>query len=124
MTKIIPDYSFEEKLRAAEAMSAYAASFGVTSVQNMTPGTEPGVFQELLRQGRLKTRIYLAAPLADWRNVTKIGFRAAFGSAMIRVGAMKGFADGSLGSTRLVFRALSGRARNFRLAGRGDSDDV
>ena len=103
VTKTIPDYSFDEKLRAAAAMSDYAASFGVTSIQNMTPGVDVGVFQELLRLHKLKTRVYLAAPLADWKNVTKIGFRAAFGSQMIRIGAMKGFADGSLGSTTAWF---------------------
>ncbi|MEO8073564.1 MAG: amidohydrolase [Acidobacteriota bacterium] len=103
VTKLIPDYSFAEKLQAAAAMSDSAASFGVTSIQNMTPGVDVGVFQELLRQNKLKTRVYLAAPLADWKNVSKIGFRAAFGSPMIRIGAMKGFADGSLGSTTAWF---------------------
>ena len=103
VTRIIPDSSFDEKLKAAAAMSDYAASFGVTSVQNMTPGVDVGVFQELLRQNKLKTRMYLAAPLADWKNVSRIGFRAAFGAPMLRIGAMKGFADGSLGSTTAWF---------------------
>lgn len=56
--RIIPDPTFEEKLEYAQAMSDYAASLGVTSVQDMSAGTDVGVYQELLRRGTLKTRIY------------------------------------------------------------------
>ena len=101
--KAIPEPSFEEKLDAAQAATDYAASLGVTSVQDMGAGTDIGVYQELLRQGRLKTRVYGCSPLADYKRWERTGIRAAFGSALLRVGCLKGYADGSLGSTTAWF---------------------
>ena len=101
--KAIPEPSFEEKLEAAQAATDYAASLGVTSVQDMSAGTDIGIYQELLRQGRLKTRVYGCSPLADYKRWERTGIRAAFGSDMLRVGCLKGYADGSLGSTTAWF---------------------
>jgi predicted amidohydrolase YtcJ len=103
INRVIPDSSFEQKLKAAEAASNYAASLGVTSVQEMSTGNDVGVYQELLRQGRLKTRVYGCSPLPDWQRLQKVGFHYAFGDAMLRVGCLKGYADGSLGSTTAWF---------------------
>ncbi len=101
--KVIPAATFEQKLEAAEAATNYAASLGVTSVQDMSAGTDVGVYQELLRQGKLKTRIYAVSTLSDWQRWNNAGVRYAFGSEMLRVGGLKGFADGSLGSTTAWF---------------------
>jgi predicted amidohydrolase YtcJ len=101
--KTIPDPSFEEKLEAAQAATDHAASLGVTSVQDMSAGTDVGVFQELLRRGTLKTRVYGCSPLGDFKRWTNTGVRHAFGDPMLRVGCLKGYADGSLGSTTAWF---------------------
>src|SRR5687768_10342399 len=101
--KVIPDMPFEQKLEAAQAASDHAASLGVTSVQDMSAGTDIGVYQELLRRGTLKTRVYGCSPLADYQRWEKTGVRAAFGDSMLRVGCLKGYADGSLGSTTAWF---------------------
>lgn len=99
----IPNPSFEEKLEAAQAASDHAASLGVTSVQDMSAGTDVGVYQELLRRGTLKTRIYACSVLNDYKRWENTGVRFAFGDAMLRVGCLKGYADGSLGSTTAWF---------------------
>lgn len=97
--RVLPDPSFDEKLQAAQAATDYAASFGVTSIQDMSAGNDVGVYQELLRRGTLKTRIYAVSPLPDWQRLGRTGIHYAFGSEMLRIGGLKGFADGSLGST-------------------------
>ena len=99
IAKVIPDPSFEEKLDAAQAATDHAASLGVTSVQDMSAGTDVGVYQELLRRGTLKTRVYGCSPLSDFKRWQNTGVRYAFGDPMLRVGCLKGYADGSLGST-------------------------
>jgi predicted amidohydrolase YtcJ len=99
----IPDASYDQRLEAAEAASNFAASLGVTSVQDMSAGTDVGVYQELDRLGRLNTRIYGCSPLSDYKRWANTGVRSAFGSEMLRVGCLKGFADGSLGSTTAWF---------------------
>src|SRR5205085_6963193 len=101
--KVIPDDTFQQKLEYAQAATDYAASFGVTSVQDMGAGSDVGVYQELMRQGKLKTRIYGCSPLADFKRWEKTGLHYAFGSPMLRIGCLKGFADGSLGSTTAWF---------------------
>ena len=101
--RVIPEPSFEEKLAAARAATEYAARLGVTSVQDMSAGNGVGVYQSLLERGQLKTRIYAVSPLPDWERLGRTGVRARFGSDMLRIGGLKGFADGSLGSTTALF---------------------
>ena len=101
--KVIPPSNFEEKLAAARAATDYASSLGVTSVQDMSAGSDVGVYQALLDRGELKTRIYAVSPLPSWERLARTGVRAHFGSEMLRVGGLKGFADGSLGSTTALF---------------------
>jgi predicted amidohydrolase YtcJ len=101
--KVIPAASFEEKLAAARAATNHAASLGVTSVQDMSAGVDVGVYQTLLDRGELKTRVYAVWPLPSWDRLARTGVRAHFGSAMLRTGGLKGFADGSLGSTTALF---------------------
>lgn len=103
VNRVIPEFSFEEKTKAAQAATDYAASLGVTSVQDMSTGNDVGVYQELLRQGKLKTRIYGVSPLPVWQRLGNTGIHYAFGDEMLRVGGLKGFADGSLGSTTAWF---------------------
>lgn len=103
VNRVIPAPSWEERLEAAQAATEHAASLGVTSVQDMSAGTDVGVYQELLRQGKLKTRVYACSNLSDYKRWTNAGIRAAFGSSMLRVGCLKGYADGSLGSTTAWF---------------------
>jgi predicted amidohydrolase YtcJ len=95
--------SFDEKLAAAKAASEYAARFGVTSIQDMSAGVDVAVYQTLLDRGELKTRIYAMSPLPAWERLARTGVRAHFGSEMLRVGGLKGFSDGSLGSTTALF---------------------
>jgi predicted amidohydrolase YtcJ len=101
--KVIPAPTFEEKLTAARAATNHAASLGVTSVQDMSAGVDIGVYQTLLDRAELKTRVYAAWPLPRWEQLAQTGVRAHFGSAMLRTGGLKGFADGSLGSTTALF---------------------
>jgi len=101
--KVVSPSSFDEKLAAARAATDYAARLGVTSVQDVSAGNDVGVYQTLLDRGELKTRIYAVSPLPAWERLARTGVRAHFGSEMLRIGGLKGFADGSLGSTTALF---------------------
>jgi predicted amidohydrolase YtcJ len=101
--RIIPSATFDQKLAAARAATDHAASLGVTSVQDMSAGADIAVYQELLRRRQLKTRIYGVSPLPNWEHLARAGMRSAFGSDMLRIGGLKGFSDGSLGSTTALF---------------------
>ena len=117
--KVIPPLSHEQRLRAVRRAMEYAASLGVTSVQNMDPDyADIAAYAELLQNGELTTRIY-AAPLIDQvDDQVKIGIRHAFGGPFLRIGAVKAFADGSLGSrTAYFFEPFSDEPGNRGLLG-------
>lgn len=101
--RLVPPPTRAEKLDAARAATAHAARLGVTSVQDMSANDDIGVYQELLQCGELKTRIYGFWPLPAWEKIAAVGFRTGFGNAWLRIGGLKGFADGSLGSTTALF---------------------
>jgi len=101
----IPAATFDEKLAAGRSATEHAARLGVTSVQEMSTAADVGLYQELLRRGELKTRLYAIWPLPRWEELARTGVRAAFGSGMLRTGGLKGFSDGSLGSTTALFFA-------------------
>lgn len=103
INRVIPDMTMDQALEYAKAASDHAASLGVTSVQDMSAGMGIAAYQELLRRGELKTRIYGCSPLPAYENWKNTGVRAAFGGPWLRIGCLKGFADGSLGSTTAWF---------------------
>jgi predicted amidohydrolase YtcJ len=97
--KTIPPLSHDQRLAAARRALAYAASVGVTSVQHMSVEyADVEVYSELLEKGQLTTRIYCAPLETGWQDQARIGVRRAWGSSYLRLGAVKGFADGSIGS--------------------------
>jgi predicted amidohydrolase YtcJ len=62
------------------------------------------VFSELADRRELTTRIYAAPLITEGAaDQAKIGIRRAFGSPYLRIGAVKAFADGSLGSRTAYF---------------------
>ena len=104
----IPPLSQEQRLEAAQRALEHARSLGVTSVQEMANSNEDlsrnlEVYKELEEKGELTTRISVAPLMDNWENYAKVGIRHAFGSNLLRSGAMKAFADGSLGSTTAYF---------------------
>ena len=101
--RVVPDKTFEEKHVAAKAASEHAARMGVTSVADMSADGDVGLYQYMLDRGELKTRIYAMRSIVSWEALAKTGVRAAFGSDRLRIGGLKGFADGSLGSTTAFF---------------------
>src|SRR5882724_5383814 len=102
--KVAPPLSHDERLRAIQRALAHAASLGVTSVQHMNPEyADIAVYSELLERGELTTRIYAAPLIPGVDDQVKIGVRHAFGSPLLRIGALKAYADGSLGSSTAYF---------------------
>jgi len=117
--RVIPPLSHEQRLRAVKGALRLAASVGVTSVQHMAPDYEDiAVYDELLQSNELTTRIYAAPLITQVDDQAKIGIRHAFGGPYLRIGALKAFADGSLGSrTAYFFEPFSDEPANHGLLG-------
>lgn len=103
----IPLPSSQRIFSALLAAQDHAAANGVTSVQDMGVlggrGVETMVevvraYQALHQEDRLKVRVSAHLPLPEWRRLADAGLIAGFGNEKLRLGAVKSFSDGSLGS--------------------------
>jgi predicted amidohydrolase YtcJ len=101
--RVIPDPSEEQLTRAIRAALREAARYGVTGIHDLSSASDVRVYQQLQQQGELTARMYCILPLPQWEAVARTGIRAGFGNEWIRLGGLKGFADGSLGSTTALF---------------------
>lgn len=110
----IPEASLKEKTRAVETALKHANSLGLTSIHDMAYPTQLGVhdnikiYQNLLREGKLTARMNVYIPISDVDVDTQLSLLTPYGNNMLKIGGLKGFVDGSLGSfTALFFEPYS-----------------
>lgn len=91
----------------AETATNYAASLGVTSVQDMHSDDSRAVYREIHRQGKLKTRVYDCLPLPDWKKLADPS-ALSDNSEMVRGGCLKSFSDGDEEQAPKLLRDIVG----------------
>ncbi len=96
--RAVPDPTPAMVDRALEAAMTYVAERGVTSVHNMGSWSDVAAFERARQAGKLRTRIYAAVPLSTWPRLRDTVEARGRGDTWLRIGALKGFVDGSLGS--------------------------
>jgi predicted amidohydrolase YtcJ len=108
--KATPPPSDEMRARALAAAMKYVAEQGVTSVHNMGSWADLAAFERAHKSNALATRIYGVVPLAEWERLRDAVAKKAYGGAdgrgddWLRVGGLKGYVDGSLGSHTAAFQ--------------------
>jgi hypothetical protein len=106
VTKVMPPPSDEELEQGLRRAMDHAVSRGLTQVHDMG-GFEDFRVLELYRRTRakdqLRLRIYSFVPLADYERATAFKQGNGAGDAWLRWGGVKGYVDGSLGSTTAWF---------------------
>jgi len=103
VNRVVPAPSPELSARALEAAMRHVAANGVTSVQHMGTWPELEVFDRAHAERKLRTRLYAAVPLDSWERLRDTVALRGRGDAWLRIGALKGFVDGSLGSHTAAF---------------------
>src|SRR5581483_1323272 len=73
-------------------------SSGITSIHDIEDNEALRLFQQLRDEGILKTRVQMILPRHVLPELREIGLQAGFGDDMLRLGGIKIFADGTLGS--------------------------
>jgi predicted amidohydrolase YtcJ len=92
----VPD---DEYLTAMRAGLKLAASRGVTAVHDKDGGLGAlRLWQQLEAAGSLTLRVWQSLPADRVSELASLGLRAGFGSSLLRVGYLKVFMDGTLGS--------------------------
>jgi len=90
----------------------YVAERGVTTVHDMSTSAawdDMALYADMRKANALQTRIYSVVPLAQWERLRDVVARGEYGGAdgrgdeWLRVGGLKGFVDGSLGSHTAAF---------------------
>ncbi len=98
MSRAVPDAGSAMKLRALDAAMTHVAEQGVTSVHHMGGWDDLAVFRQAHASGSLRTRIAANVPLGTWARLRDEVQSSGRGDAWLRIGGLKGFVDGSLGS--------------------------
>jgi len=93
-----PPYTDAELDDALRAAMTFVAAKGVTSVHHMGTWDDLHVFERANSNGALATRIYAAVPINTWERLRDVVATNGRGDDWLRIGALKGFVDGSLGS--------------------------
>jgi len=108
--RVIPPMTAQQMTAAIVAGEKYAAENGVTSIQDLpgsTTDTQSAAtfraYETLWRAGQLTVRISRGQRLLDWKRLANVGVITGLGDDTLRVGGLKSFADGALGSTTAWF---------------------
>jgi hypothetical protein len=107
--KVVPPPSDAMRDRALAAAMRFVAEQGVTSVHNMGSFADLATFARARQAGTLATRIYGVVPLGEWARLREAVAAKEYGGSdgrgddWLRVGGLKGFVDGSLGSHTAAF---------------------
>lgn len=101
--KVIPPPSDEEVYQAALKALEETKRFGVTSVQDMTYPQDLKIYKRLEEEGKLTCRIYTRYPINKYEDLIDMNITANSGTEKIKLGSLKAFADGSLGSMTAWF---------------------
>ncbi|HEV7587583.1 MAG TPA: amidohydrolase family protein [Longimicrobium sp.] len=96
--RAVPGLTPEQQDRALDAAMRYVAERGVTSVDHMGSWGDLAAFRRARAAGRLHTRISAAVPLESWARLRDTVAAGGRGDEWLRIGGLKGFVDGSLGS--------------------------
>jgi predicted amidohydrolase YtcJ len=105
VARVIPEPTALEVDSALQAAMRHAASRGVTTVHVMGDWSDFAAFRRARARGALLTRVYTFVPVATWRALADTVRVAGRGDEWLWWGGLKGFMDGSLGSTTAAFFA-------------------
>ncbi|MFZ1767663.1 MAG: amidohydrolase, partial [Caldilinea sp.] len=102
---------------AVRAAMQHAHRLGITGIHNMEGAPALRAFQELRRRGEWKLRVLQQIPEVDMEAAIELGIQSGLGDEWIRFGAVKIFADGSLGArSALMVEPYEGEPHNRGIA--------
>jgi predicted amidohydrolase YtcJ len=94
----IPAASAAKLDREARAAMEHVAANGVTTVHDMAGWQSLATYRRARLTDSMLTRIYSVVPLRDWERLRDEVAARGTGDEWLKIGGLKGFMDGSLGS--------------------------
>ncbi|HUH12903.1 MAG TPA: amidohydrolase, partial [Longimicrobiales bacterium] len=105
VSTFIPEPTEAQRDEAFRRAQAWALARGVTMVHDMGSWADLETYRRAQERGDLALRIYSFVPLATWERLRAFVRDDGHGDDRLRWGGLKGFVDGSLGSTTAWFYA-------------------
>lgn len=99
----VPNASADEMAEALRTAQQHALERGVTMVNDMGNWQNLTALRRARGEGSLKIRVYEMLPIDTWSRVRDLVEREGRGDAQLKWGGLKGYVDGSLGSTTAWF---------------------
>jgi predicted amidohydrolase YtcJ len=97
---VVPEPTPEQADSALALAMRWAASKGLTEVHTVSaPWTELAALRRAHADGRLTVRVSAYPPIEAWRQVAESVTAWGPGDEVLRIAGVKGYVDGSLGST-------------------------
>lgn len=103
VTAAVPASSEAKLDREVQAAMRYLAANGVTSVHDMAGFESLAAYRRAKARGEMTTRIYSVVPLTEWQALRDEMLANGSGDEWLKIGGLKGFMDGSLGSHTAAF---------------------
>jgi predicted amidohydrolase YtcJ len=104
--RALPAYTPAQRDAALRRALAFAATKGVTAFAHMSVDpADLGTYLRAKQAGALTARAALYFPLETWHQVADTVARLGRGDDWLWIGGVKGYVDGSLGSTTALFYA-------------------
>ena len=101
--RVMPTPTEEELDRALQAAAEHALARGVTFIVDMGSWGGLETYQRAVARGDLPLRVYAVVPIATWDRLASYVAEDGRGDHRLFWGGVKGFVDGSLGSTTAWF---------------------
>ncbi len=104
VSEAVPTPTNDQRDAALDRALKHAASHGVTAFAHVSvPLAELGSYLRAKRAGTLTARAALYFDIQDWKQVADSVERLGRGDDWVWIGGVKGYMDGSLGSTTAYF---------------------
>ena len=101
--RVVPKPSADDRAEALHRAQANALARGVTMITDMGSWDDFATYRAAHDRGDLKIRVYAFVPLSTWQQMRNFIAREGTGDLRLKWGGVKGFVDGSLGSTTAWF---------------------
>jgi predicted amidohydrolase YtcJ len=113
--RVVPLPSIDELAQAIRAALPVAAAAGLTGFHSFEDARSLESLRVLDRAGELSLRVWHGVPRDQLREAQQLGLRTGRGTDNLRIGPVKLYADGALGSrTAYLLEPYEGRADGYR----------
>jgi predicted amidohydrolase YtcJ len=96
--RVVPAPTIDDCFAAIERGQREAHRRGITAIEDLEPAAAFSAFQRRRDRGELRLRVAMGIPHASLDAAVSLGLRTGLGDEWLRIGHLKIFTDGALGS--------------------------